>query len=67
MTDKSNFTPDEWKLLLESVTMAGIAITAAEPSGLGGLVEGTELAKAKMDPKTNSLIKAVVADFETKS
>src|SRR5262245_25347074 len=70
MTDKSNFTPDEWKVLLESVTMAGIAITAAEPSGLWGLLkesfaEGGELVKAKMDPKTNSLIKAVVADFET--
>ena len=70
MTDKSNFTPEEWKLLLESVTMAGIAITAAEPSGLWGLLresfaEGTELAKAKMDAQTNSLIKAVVADFET--
>jgi hypothetical protein len=70
MTDKSNFTADEWKLLLESVTMAGVAITAAEPSGLWGLLkesfaEGTELAKAKMDPKANSLIKAVVSDFET--
>jgi hypothetical protein len=70
MTDKSNFTPDEWKLLLESVTMAGIAITAAEPSGLWGLLkesfaEGSELAAAKMDPKSNPLIKAVVADFET--
>ena len=28
MADKSNFTPDEWKLLLESVMMASIAITA---------------------------------------
>jgi hypothetical protein len=70
MTDKSNFTPDEWKLLLESVTMTGIAITAAEPSGLWGLLkesfaEGGELVKAKMDPKTNPLIRAVVADFET--
>jgi hypothetical protein len=70
MTDKSNFTPEEWKLLLESVTMAGIAITAAEPSGLWGLLkesfaEGGELVKAKTDPKTNPLIKAVVADFET--
>jgi hypothetical protein len=70
MTDKSNFTADEWKLLLESITMAGIAITAAEPSGLWGLLkesfaEGGELVKAKMDPKTNSLIKAVVTDFET--
>jgi len=25
MTDKSNFTPEEWKLLLESVMMAGRA------------------------------------------
>src|SRR5215470_2361203 len=70
MTDKSNFTPDEWKLLLESVTMSGIAITAAEPSGLWGLLKesfaaGSELVTAKMDPKSNTLIKAVVTDFET--
>ena len=47
---------------------AGIAVTAAEPSGLWGLLKesfasGTELAKAKMDPGTNALIKAVVVDF----
>ena len=39
MTDKSNFTPDEWKLLLQSVIAAGIAVTAAEPSGLWGLLK----------------------------
>ena len=55
MTDKSNFTPDEWNLLLESPMVAGIAISAAEPSGLWGLLKesfasGTELAKAKMEP-----------------
>jgi len=70
MTDKSNFTPDEWKLLLESVTMAGIAITAAEPSGLWGVLKesfagGTMLAQAKMDPNANPLIKAVIAEFDT--
>ena len=70
MPDKSNFTPDEWKLLLESVTMAGIAVSAAEPSGLWGLLkesfaEGSALMMAKMDPKADALIKAVVADFET--
>ena len=69
MTDKSNFTPDEWKVLLESVMAAGIAVTAAEPSGLWGQKEsfasGTDLAKAKMDPGTNALIKAVVTDFGT--
>src|SRR5262249_28412791 len=70
MTDKSNFTPDEWKLLLESVTMAGIAITAAEPSGLWGVLKesfagGTMLAQAKMDHNANPLIKAVIAEFDT--
>src|SRR4029450_8871720 len=70
MTNKSNFTPDEWKVLLQSVMAAGIAITAAEPSGLWGLLKesfagGTELAKAKTDPGTNALIKAVVDDFST--
>ena len=70
MTDKSNFTPDEWKLLLESVMMAGIAVTAAEPSGLWGLLKesfagGSALVTAKMDGGSNPLIKAVVTDFET--
>jgi len=70
MADKSNFTPDEWKLLLESVTMAGIAVSAADPSGLWGLLkesfaEGKELVAVKTDPAAKPLIKAVVADFET--
>jgi len=68
MADKSNFTLDEWKLLLESVMMAGIAITAADPSGLWGLLKesfasSSELVKVRMDPGANALIKAVVADF----
>ena len=70
VTDKSSFTPDEWKLLLESVMAASIAITAAEPSGLWGLLKesfvgGTELTKAKMNPEIDALIKAVVNDFGT--
>jgi hypothetical protein len=70
MADKSNFTPDEWKLLLESVTMAGIAISAADPSGLWGLLkesfaEGSALMAAKSDPAAKPLIKALVADFQT--
>ena len=50
--------------------MAGIAVTAADPSGLWGLLKesfasGSELVKAKTDPGTNPLIKAVVADFDS--
>jgi len=70
MADKSNFTPEQWQLLLESVMMAGIAVSAADPSGLWGLLkesfaESRALAAAKTDPTTKPLIKAVVADFET--
>jgi len=50
--------------------MAGIAVSAAEPSGLWGLLkesfaEGNALMTAKLDPGADALIKAVVADFET--
>ena len=50
--------------------MAGIAVSAAEPSGLWGLLKesfasGNALLTAKMDPGSDALIKAVVADFET--
>jgi hypothetical protein len=70
MADKSNFIPDEWKLLLESVTMAGMAVSAADPSGLWGLLkesfaQGGALMAAKTDPTAKPLIKTVVADFET--
>ena len=70
MTDKSNFTPEEWKLLLESVMMAGIAVTAAEPSGLWGMLKeslasGSALVQAQVDPRSGPLVKAVVADLET--
>ena len=70
MTDKSNFTPEEWKLLLESVMMAGIAVTAADPSGLWGMLKESmassrALVQAQLDPLSGPLIKAVVADFMT--
>ena len=70
MADKSSFTKDEWALLLRSPMNAGMAITAAEPSGLFGLLKesfagGTALAKAAADPNANPLVKAVVADFQT--
>jgi hypothetical protein len=70
MTHKSNFSPDEWKLLLESVMMTGIAVTAAEPSGLWGVLKesfagGSALVQAKLDAGSNPLIKAVVNELDT--
>src|SRR5215207_777809 len=69
MANKTNFTPDEWTKLLESPMMAGIAITAAEPSGLWGLLkESLSSGWALLEAKTsgpNELIKAVATDFGT--
>jgi len=70
MADKTSFTPDEWTQILQSPMVAGIAITAAEPSGLWGVLQeslagGSALAKAAMDPAANALVKAVTVDFKT--
>ena len=32
MATKANFTPDEWKAILGSPMLAGMAVTLAEPS-----------------------------------
>jgi hypothetical protein len=68
MADKTTFTKEEWTLLLKSPMIAGMAITAADPSGLWGLLKesfagGAALTKVATDPNANSLVKAVVADF----
>src|SRR5499427_8955563 len=70
MANKTNFTPEEWKLLLESPMMTSMALTAAEPSGLWGMLResfasASELAKAASDPGANPLVKAVASDFTT--
>jgi hypothetical protein len=70
MATKASFTPDEWKQLLKSPMLAGMAVTAAEPSGLLGLLKegfaaSGALTQAKADAGSNALIRAVVADFET--
>src|SRR5215207_2401936 len=69
MANKTNFTPDEWTKLLVSPMMAGVAITAAEPSGLWGLLkESISSGWALQEAKTsgpNELIRALATDFAT--
>ncbi len=70
MSNKQNFTPEEWSKIVQSVVLSGMAVTAADPSGLIGLLQesfasGSALLKAKTDPGASELIKAVVAEFET--
>ncbi len=69
MANKQNFTPEEWTKILESTMLTGMAVSAAEPSGLWGALKeafatSSALAVAKMDAGSNELIKAVIADFE---
>jgi hypothetical protein len=70
MADKTNFTKEEWTLLLESPMIAGMAVTAADPSGLWGLLKesfagGTALTQAITGANTNALVKGVVTDFSS--
>jgi len=39
MANKQNFKPDEWTKILESTMFAGMAVSAAEPSGLLGALK----------------------------
>jgi hypothetical protein len=68
MATKSNFTADEWSRVLASPMVVGTAISAADPSGLWGLMKegmagGWALVKSKQDVNTNELIKAVAEDY----
>lgn len=70
MADKTSFTKDEWALLLQSPVIAGMAITAADPSGLWGLMKeslaaGGALTQVASDAGANALVKAVATDFTT--
>ncbi|HEY3620822.1 MAG TPA: hypothetical protein VGL12_00175, partial [Roseiarcus sp.] len=70
MATKADFTPDEWKLLLQSPLIAGVAVSTAEPSGLIGMMRESmasarALIQAKTDPNADALVKAVAGEFET--
>jgi hypothetical protein len=70
MANKLSFTPEEWTKVSESVMVTGMAVSAAEPSGLWGMLKevfasSSALAASKLDTGSNELIKAVIADFET--
>jgi hypothetical protein len=70
MATQNDFTAQEWTLLLEAPMLAGMAVSAAEPSGLFGMLKesfatGKLLVQAKSDAGANELIKAVAAAYET--
>jgi hypothetical protein len=69
MADKTAFPPAEWNEVLAGPLMAAMAVSAADPSGLLGLLkENFASAKALITARQTSasgLIKAIIADLET--
>ena len=70
MANKQNFTPEEWTKLLQSTMLVGIAVSAADPSGLRGTLKeaaagSSAVVAAKRDAGSNELVRAVASDFET--
>lgn len=68
MATKTSFSPEEWSRVLASPMVAGMAITAADPSGLWGLMKegmagGWALLHAHRDQNANTLVKALADDF----
>jgi hypothetical protein len=70
MTDRSAFSDDEWEMLVSAPMLAGMAVTAAEPSGVWGLLKesmtvASEMTQARADPVVNPLVRAIAADYQT--
>ena len=53
MANKAAFTPNEWRQVVGGVFMAGFAITAADPSGLWGLLKETFAMSSQMSPTSD--------------
>jgi hypothetical protein len=67
---KQSFTSEEWARVVASPMVAGMAITAADPSGLWGLLKeafsgGQALLVAKQGTAANPLAKAIAEDIMT--
>ena len=70
MAGKADFTSEEWGKILQGIMLAGVAVSAAEPSGLFGLLKegmasARALLEAKADPSADELVKAAITDFQT--
>jgi mannose-6-phosphate isomerase class I len=72
MANRHSFNPYEWQQILDSVTLAGMAVALTDYSHLGlfRLVKemkvcSEEAMAAKDDPSANELTKAVSADFKS--
>jgi hypothetical protein len=70
MANKQSFTPEEWTEVLQSTMLVGIAVSAADPSGLWGTLKeaasgSSAVIAAKSSAEPNELVRAVASDFAT--
>ena len=70
MANKATFSTEEWKQVVGSAFLAGFAVTAADPSGLWGLLKetfasGRALIKARSSAGANELMKAIVSEMQS--
>jgi ATP-dependent DNA ligase len=71
MASKTDFSPVEWKKLLQAPLLAGFAVSAADPSSFIGTLQeafasASELAKAKAGEK-GALVQAVADEILSSS
>lgn len=66
MANKQSFTPEEWTKVLESMMLAGMAVSAAEPSGWWGTIKEAFASRSAIGSKaqSNELISAVITELE---
>jgi hypothetical protein len=69
MASKQDFTPQEWTKIVESMMLAGMAVSAAEPSGLWGTLKEAFASRAALDATkhsaSNELVRAAVGELQT--
>lgn len=69
MATKQDFTAEEWARVLESTMLVGVAVSAADPSGLWGTIKEALASRTAVTTSkfvsSNELVKAVVTDLET--
>jgi len=68
MAGKASFTSEEWARVVASPMVASMAVTAADPSGLWGMLKeamsgGWAIMDAKRDAAAAPLVKAVADDI----
>ena len=71
MANKLHFTPEEWVKVLESVMLASMAVSAADPNGLWGMTKEafatkSALSAAKLEAESSELIKAVLDEYQSR-